>query len=262
MPQGTRPASHGTLTSWQIAGPSFNGTDPSPRRRGQLPRRRLSSWQMEDQMPRGRRRPAQRDLMATGLPSVAPWRQGVSFPWEPQLPHCSRRSAFLRRDAMRTRDFQLAIAVLLVVTAGCKAREPEGQQPNASTTPAPVTAPPVTTTTTTPPPPATAAPPPAATPAPQAGTASPAAAAPAGALASQQTNWPGIVADVTEFRRKGSTLTARVVLRNQAGADAEPDIHYGEVYVMDAAAGKKYEPLKDEKGTYIAALRSDYSDRW
>jgi len=163
---------------------------------------------------------------------------------------------------MRTRDFQLAIAVLLVVTAGCKAREPEGQQPNASTTPAPVTAPPVTTTTTTPPPPATAAPPPAATPAPQAGTASPAAAAPAGALASQQTNWPGIVADVTEFRRKGSTLTARVVLRNQAGADAEPDIHYGEVYVMDAAAGKKYEPLKDEKGTYIAALRSGYSDRW
>ena len=162
---------------------------------------------------------------------------------------------------MRTRDFQFAIAVLLVVTAGCKAREPEGQQPNpASTTPAPVTAPPVTTTPTPPPP--AAAPPPAATPAPQAGTASPAAAAPAGALASQQTNWPGIVADVTEFRRKGSTLTARVVLRNQAGADAEPDIHYGEVYVMDAAAGKKYEPLKDEKGTYIAALRSGYSDRW
>ena len=43
---------------------------------------------------------------------------------------------------MRTRDFQFAIAVLLVVTAGCKAREPEGQQPNsASTTPAPVMAP-------------------------------------------------------------------------------------------------------------------------
>ena len=53
-----------------------------------------------------------------------------------------------------------------------------------------------------------------------------------------------------------------MVLRNQAGAEAEPDIHYGEVYVMDAAAGKKYEPLKDEKGTYIAALRSGYSDRW
>jgi hypothetical protein len=158
---------------------------------------------------------------------------------------------------MRTRDFLFAVTVVLVLIAGCKGREPESQPAApASTTPAPATAPataPPATATTTPPPPATVAPPPVAT---------PAAAAPAGTLASQQTNWPGIFADVTEFRRKGSTLTARVVFRNQAGAEAEPDIHYNEVYVMDAAAGKKYEPLKDEKGTYIAALRSGYHDRW
>ena len=161
---------------------------------------------------------------------------------------------------MRTRDFQLVIAVALVLTAGCKAREPENQSSDSlSATPAPVTAPPAANPTT-PPPPSDQSP--AALPAPQAGTAYPAAAAPAGVLASQQTNWPGIVADVTELRRKGSTLTARILFKNQAGADAEPDIHYGEVYVMDAAAGKKYEPLKDEKGTYIAALRSGYSDRW
>jgi len=156
---------------------------------------------------------------------------------------------------MRTRDFLFAITVVLVLIAGCKGNGPESQQATpASSTPAPAAAPATAppTAAPTPPPPAPAAPTPAATP----------AAATAGALASQQTNWPGIVADVTEFRRKGTTLTARVVFRNQAGAEGEPDIHYNEVYVMDAAAGKKYEPLKDEKGTYIAALRSGYRDRW
>jgi hypothetical protein len=31
---------------------------------------------------------------------------------------------------------------------------------------------------------------------------------------------------------------------------------------MDAAAGKKYQVLKDEKDEYIAALRSGWHDRW
>jgi len=154
---------------------------------------------------------------------------------------------------MHTKGFLPTIAVLLVLTAGCQSRTPEGQPPQSPTPPtgaAPQT-----------PPPATAAPTPlspTATP-PQATQAAP---APSGALASQQSNWPGVVVDVTEFRRKGSTLTARVVLRNQGGADAEPEVHYNEVYVMDLGAGKKYEVLKDEKGTYIAALRSGWGDRW
>ena len=154
---------------------------------------------------------------------------------------------------MRTRDFLFAVTVVLVLTAGCKGREPESQQATpASATPAPATAPATAPPATTTPPPAAATPPPPVT----------TAAAPAGALASQQTNWPGIAADITEFRRKGSTLTARVVFRNGGTAAAEPDIHYNEVYVMDAAAGKKYEPLKDERDNYIAALRSGYRDRW
>ena len=88
------------------------------------------------------------------------------------------------------------------------------------------------------------------------------AAAPAAAVATQTSNWPGVVADVTEFRRKGSTLSVRVVLRNQGNVDSEPDVNYNEVYVMDLGAGKKYEVLKDEKGTYIAALRTGYNNRW
>ena len=90
------------------------------------------------------------------------------------------------------------------------------------------------------------------------------AAAPAAAvvLASQETNWPGIVAEVTEFRRRGNTLTAKVRLRNTAGADAQPSVKFDEVYLMDAPNARKYEVLRDEKGTYIASLRSGWADRW
>jgi hypothetical protein len=95
-----------------------------------------------------------------------------------------------------------------------------------------------------------------------AGGATPAAAPAAASLASQETNWSGVVAEVTELRRKGNTLTAKVRFRNQGGAEAEPDVHYNEVYVMDLGAGKKYEVLKDEKGNYIAGLRSGWNNRW
>jgi hypothetical protein len=94
-------------------------------------------------------------------------------------------------------------------------------------------------------------------------TAAPAAAAPAGAsLASQDTNWPNVTAEVTEFRRKGNTLTAKVRFTNKGSAEPQVELHYGEVYLIDTAGGKKYETLKDEKGAYIAALRSGWTDRW
>lgn len=91
-----------------------------------------------------------------------------------------------------------------------------------------------------------------------------AGAAPPGAtaFASQETNWSGVIAEVTEFRRKGNTLTAKVRLRNQGSAEVQPEILYKEAYLMDLGAGKKYEVLKDEKGTYIAALRQNWGDRW
>jgi hypothetical protein len=92
-----------------------------------------------------------------------------------------------------------------------------------------------------------------------AGPAPAQAPAPAAAIASQETNWPGVTAHLTEFRRKGNTLTAKVKL----GADAKSnfEIDYGEVYLMDAAAGKKYEVLKDDKGAYIAATRPGWPEK-
>jgi hypothetical protein len=142
--------------------------------------------------------------------------------------------------------------------AGQEAASPGAGAPPAGATPQAVSAAPAPAPSAQAAP--AAAPPPTA---PAAATTAPApAASPAAAVATQTSNWPGVVADITEFRRKGSTLTVRVVLRNQGNVDSQPDISYNEVYVMDLGAGKKYEVLKDEKGTYIAALRTGYSNRW
>jgi hypothetical protein len=143
---------------------------------------------------------------------------------------------------MPSTAYALLSALILI---GCTPRE-------SAPPPAPVAAPPVT---------AAPAVPPAATMPPAAG-AIPAPAAGQPALATQESNWAGVVVDVVEFRRRGNTLTAKLRVTNRGTADVEPDIHYSEAYIMDAAAGKKYEVLKDEKGNYIAALRSGYNNRW
>jgi hypothetical protein len=88
------------------------------------------------------------------------------------------------------------------------------------------------------------------------------APAPAGGIASQETNWKGVSATVTEFRRKGNTLTAKVQLANHGTEKLQPEIKFEEVYLLDVGAGKKYNVLKDEKGNYIASLRSGWADRW
>jgi hypothetical protein len=155
------------------------------------------------------------------------------------------------------RQIFIALSAVLLLAAACRARE----ETAASTSSTEAT--PASPAAATPAPAAEATPP--ATAPTGAGTTA-ASAAPAGApaatLASQETNWSGISADVTEFKRKGNTLTAKVVLRNHAGAEIQSEIKYDEVYLMDLGAGKKYEVLKDEKGAYIAALRSGWNDRW
>jgi hypothetical protein len=163
---------------------------------------------------------------------------------------------------MRAKTFLLASVALLLLSTACTKTEPESEPSASSASNAPETAAappaadgagPATT------PPASASP---------VSTAEPSGAGPAASLAqesvlaSQETSWQGVVAEVTEFRRKGNTLTARVRLRNQGGAPAQPEVKYEEVYLMDLAAGKKYQVLADEAGSYIAALRSGWKDRW
>jgi hypothetical protein len=111
-----------------------------------------------------------------------------------------------------------------------------------------------------------AAPPSAPAPAETTRAEAPAAGAPSGAAAETaaagvETKWPGVLAEVSEFKRKGNTLTAKVRFTNHGSKSEDPDIRYNETYLLDAD-NKKYEVLKDEQGTYLAALRSGYKDRW
>jgi hypothetical protein len=76
---------------------------------------------------------------------------------------------------------------------------------------------------------------------------------PPDALASHNTNFQGVIADVTEFRRKGNVLTALVRLRNQQTTTAVIQIQFDRISVIDEAGAKKYEVLKDEKGAYIGS---------
>lgn len=158
---------------------------------------------------------------------------------------------------MRAKIFLLVSAVLLLLATACTKTAPESESGAPSSASTPDTAQPDAGGAA----PVTASPPagPAASEAPG---AAPAAPAQESVLASQETSWSGVVAEVTEFRRKGNTLTARVRLRNQGGAAAQPEVKYDEVYLMDLAAGKKYQVLADEAGSYIAALRSGWKDRW
>jgi len=152
----------------------------------------------------------------------------------------------------------ITLVVLGLVTVGCGKKTEQVATSETvvteSTTAVSATSPPATTQ------PATTQPAPIAQSTPA--SAAPVSSATAAALSSQETNWTGVTADVTEFRRKGNTLTAKVRFRNSGTEQMEPDIRLHDTYVMDANAGKKYEVLKDEKGTYIAMLHPGYSDRW
>ena len=55
------------------------------------------------------------------------------------------------------------------------------------------------------------------------------------------TNWSGVVAHATEFRRKGNILTASVRLRNTLTGGHIVQFGIGGVYLMDEAGAKSYQ---------------------
>ncbi|HVF35344.1 MAG TPA: hypothetical protein VND91_08475 [Candidatus Saccharimonadia bacterium] len=81
-------------------------------------------------------------------------------------------------------------------------------------------------------------------------------------LASQETNMAGVTAEVTEFKRRGNTLTAKVRLSNAGTESVSLDMPYSKAYVLDATGGKKYEVLRDDQKNYIALLGPSYDDRY
>lgn len=80
-----------------------------------------------------------------------------------------------------------------------------------------------------------------------------AAVKPPDALASHNTNWAGVVADVTILRRTGNTLTAMIRLRNNLQQTAVVGFNLGDVYLLDAPRGRKYLVLKDERDAFIGS---------
>lgn len=90
----------------------------------------------------------------------------------------------------------------------------------------------------------------------------PAGAQQPAALASQDTNLAGVTVEVTEFKRRGNTLTAKVRYVSTAPDGLTLDVEYDKTYVLDAANGKKYEILQDDAKKYIAAMGPSYSDRY
>jgi hypothetical protein len=109
-----------------------------------------------------------------------------------------------------------------------------------------------------------AAEPAAETPADQVPVAAPAAPAASGSTsfpAAQETKWPGVTVQVTEFTRKGKNLNAKLRFTNGGTKSVRPGFYYTSTYAIDAD-NQKYEVLKDDKGTYLGSLGTGYRDWW
>jgi len=99
----------------------------------------------------------------------------------------------------------------------------------------------------------------AATPA--AETASPAPSPGGTVLGSHETQWPGIVVELTELTRKGNTLYAKLRFTNKGAKEIRPEFYYRDTYVLDEN-NQKYEVLKDEKGAYLGSVATGYTYWW
>lgn len=82
-----------------------------------------------------------------------------------------------------------------------------------------------------------------------------------GGLAAQQTEWPGVVVELTEFVRKGKNLNAKLRFTNNGAKQARPDFYYRDTYVVDGD-NRKYAVVKDEKGGYLGSVSSGYNYWW
>lgn len=80
------------------------------------------------------------------------------------------------------------------------------------------------------------------------------------AIAAAHTDWPLVVAQLTEFRRKDGALTARLMLRNEGVESQRPLFIFADVHMVDSA-GKRYGVLKERNG-YAVSSNPYYQDRF
>jgi hypothetical protein len=78
-------------------------------------------------------------------------------------------------------------------------------------------------------------------------------------IQSQETNYPGIIAELIQCKRKKGVLTVKVRLKNISSNSVKtwwPDVHKT-TYLLDETNQKKYFLLKDAKGEYICNAVND-----
>lgn len=61
-----------------------------------------------------------------------------------------------------------------------------------------------------------------------------------------------IEASINQAKVRGNVLSVRVTLKNTSNDILEPELRYQDFYVTDVKKKKKYFPLKDAKGTFLA----------
>lgn len=72
--------------------------------------------------------------------------------------------------------------------------------------------------------------------------------------------WEGISADLKSMEVKDNIITVKFILRNSGTKKHSVKINYNACYLMDAANQKKYFPLKDSDGLFIAGPMYDQGD--
>jgi hypothetical protein len=78
------------------------------------------------------------------------------------------------------------------------------------------------------------------------------------AIATAETNMKA-TAELYECKRKEGVLTIKV--RFKASEKTTIDLPYGDTYVVDVAAGKKYQILRDSEKKALATPNEHYNDR-
>jgi len=64
--------------------------------------------------------------------------------------------------------------------------------------------------------------------------------------------WGGVEADLTKISTRNDILTLRFKIRNTGNDSQRVEFYFKDCYIIDPTNQKKYFPLKDSEGQYIA----------
>lgn len=64
--------------------------------------------------------------------------------------------------------------------------------------------------------------------------------------------WEGVEADLTKISVRDDILTLRFKIRNTGSSGKRLEFYYKDCYIVDTTNQKKYFPLKDSEGQFIA----------